>query len=67
MCLSKVYVDEKTDDSIVVPEAASLVDRGNGIEVRTLFGESKLLKGYSIREVDLMKNYVILDRRGSGR
>jgi predicted RNA-binding protein len=67
MCLSKVYADEMKDDAIVVPEAASLIDRGDGVEVRTLFGESRLIEGYGIREVDLMKNYVVLKRKESGR
>jgi predicted RNA-binding protein len=65
MCLSKVYVDEKTEDSILVPEAAGLIARGDSVEVKTLFGERTVLDGYVIREVDLMKNYVVLEKRGA--
>jgi predicted RNA-binding protein len=65
MCLSKVYVEEKTEDSILVPEAAGLIVRGGSVEVKTLFGESTRLDGYAIREVDLMKNYVVLEKRGA--
>jgi hypothetical protein len=61
MCLSKVYVKEKVDESIVVDEAARIIDNGSAVEVHTLFGERKILEGYSIKEVDLMKNYVVLD------
>jgi len=64
MCLSKVYLKEKVDESIAVDEAARITDNGSGVEVHTLFGERKVLEGYSIREVDLMKNYVVLDVRG---
>jgi len=63
MCLSKVYADKKREDSILVPEAASLVERGGAVEVKTLFGESTRFDGYAIREVDLMKNYVVLEKR----
>ncbi|UCB45076.1 MAG: CooT family nickel-binding protein [Spirochaetota bacterium] len=61
MCLSKVYIKEKVDESIVVGEAARIIDNGVAVEVYTLFGEQKILKGYSIKEVDLMKNSVVLD------
>ena len=61
MCLSKVYVKEKVDESIVVGEAARIIDNGSAVEVHTLFGERKVLEGYSIKEVNLIKNYVVLD------
>lgn len=64
MCLSKVYVKYKSDDSVVADEAAHIVEKEDGVEVRTLFGESKVIEGFSIKEVDLMKNYVILAKRG---
>ncbi|MBN2325122.1 MAG: CooT family nickel-binding protein [Spirochaetes bacterium] len=65
MCLSKVYMEQKSEDSILVPEAAVLIARGGSVEVKTLFGESTLLDGYVIREVDLMKNYVVLEKRSA--
>jgi predicted RNA-binding protein len=61
MCLSKVYIKEKVDESIVVGEAARVIDNGGTVEVHTLFGEQKVLEGYSIKEVDLMKNSIVLD------
>jgi predicted RNA-binding protein len=63
MCLSRVYIKEKIDESIVVNEAARIIDNGRAVEVHTLFGEIKVLEGYSIKEVDLMKNHVLLDVR----
>ena len=67
MCLSKVYVKDKTNDSVVADEAARIIETEDGVEVQTLFGESKTIEGCSIKEVDLLKNCVILTRRGSGK
>jgi len=67
MCLSKVYVKDDTDDSVVADEAARIIETDDGVEVYTLFGESKTVEGCSIKEVDLLKNYVILQRREGGR
>jgi predicted RNA-binding protein len=61
MCLSKVYLKEKVDESIVVDEAARIISNRSAVEVHTLFGERKVIEGYGIKEVDLMKNYVVLD------
>jgi predicted RNA-binding protein len=61
MCLSKVYVKEKVDESIVVEEAARIINNGSAVEVHSLFEERTVLEGYSIKEVNLMKNYVVLD------
>ncbi len=61
MCLSAVYSEKIEDSSIVVQEAASLIspDR-NTIHIKTLFGEETVLKGYYMKEVNLLKNYVLL-------
>ncbi|HEB32753.1 MAG TPA: CooT family nickel-binding protein [Spirochaetes bacterium] len=64
MCLSKVYMKKKTDGSVVVEEASRVTVNEGAIEVQTLFGEVKVLPGYFIREVDLLKNSIVLEERG---
>ncbi len=63
MCLSTVYLDNKNEDSIVLKEASNVIDRGNKVEVQTLFGEKKFVENYFIQEVNLIKNYVILKKK----
>jgi predicted RNA-binding protein len=62
MCLSNVFVKKKEDGAAVANEASSVSDLGGKIEIQTLFGEKKVLDGYRIREVNLLKNYIILDK-----
>ena len=64
MCLSTVYLEEKKEEAIVVKEAAKVVDKGNKVEIQTLFGERKLVDDFSIKEVDLIRNYVVLQKKG---
>jgi predicted RNA-binding protein len=61
MCLSSVFVKKNEDGSVVAREASSVTDRGGRVEIQTLFGEKKVIEGYRIREVNLLKNYIILD------
>jgi predicted RNA-binding protein len=64
MCLSSVYTEKVDEDSIVVREASQVHHDGRGkIEISTLFGEKKVLQGYFIREINLLKNFVVLNRR----
>ena len=62
MCLSRIYTGEKTDENCVMEEAARVALRKDGVEVSTLFGESKTLHDYSINEVDFMENFVTLKK-----
>ncbi len=65
MCLSTVYTETIDDSSIVVQEAAFLIAPDqNTVRIKTLFGEETVLNGYFVKEVNLLKNYVILDRKG---
>ena len=66
MCLSKVYVKKIEEDSPIVEEAAKVIYNDNTVEVHTLFGEKKVLQGYFIKELDLLKNYVILGEKEDG-
>ena len=62
MCLSNVFVCKRDDGALVAREASSVTDLGGKVEVQTLFGEKQVLEGYRIREVNLVKNYIVLDR-----
>jgi predicted RNA-binding protein len=63
MCLSKVFVKDKADGSALVEEASKLVVHDGELEIHTLFGEKMVLKGYMVQEIDLMKNYIVLEER----
>ena len=60
MCLSKIYVKDTDKDSLVVDNAASVINNDGVITVSTLFGNEKELKGYFISEVNLVENYILL-------
>ncbi|MFW6181487.1 MAG: CooT family nickel-binding protein [Spirochaetota bacterium] len=64
MCLSAVYTGRKEESALVMEEAARVTADQKGVRISTLFGESTELEGYDIREVDLLKNYVVLGKRG---
>ena len=60
MCMSNVYLGNKTEANLVAEDVAYVTARDGSIEVNTIFGAGKSLNGYSIREVNLMENYIIL-------
>lgn len=60
MCLSTVYLDRKSDDTVLLREASQIEDTASGVDVSTLFGERKSVDGYGVGELNLMDNYVIL-------
>lgn len=62
MCLSKVYLKDKDKDALIIEEAANVIDKQGTIRINTLFGEEKQIKGYSIGEINLVENYVILQK-----
>jgi predicted RNA-binding protein len=65
MCLSVVYSGQKDSDSLVVEEASRVEAPGGGkVVISTLFGGTKTLEGYSIKEVDLLKNFIVLQPEG---
>jgi hypothetical protein len=66
VCLSSVYVEETDERSAVVEEASKLrVSEDCEVEIDTLFGEKKVMKGYVIVEVNFLKNYVVLREEAS--
>ena len=65
MCLSSVYLEESDNGAPVVEEASSLrVSESGDVEITTLFGETKVMKGCTIAKVDLLKNSVVLREGG---
>jgi hypothetical protein len=66
VCLSSVYVEETDERNAVVEEASKLrVSETGEVEIDTLFGEKKVMKGYAIVEVNFLKNYVVLREEAS--
>jgi predicted RNA-binding protein len=49
---------------VVAEDVARVAQSESGVELSTLFGESRLVDGYAVGEVDLTENYVILRRTG---
>lgn len=67
MCLSSVYVEENDERTVVVEEASQVrITPEGAVEIDTLFGEKKSLNGYVIVEVNLLKNFLVLERGGTG-
>jgi hypothetical protein len=63
VCLSTVYVDKREDQRVIVQEASLVQISGEGtVLIDTLFGEKKTMQGYRIREVNFLKNYLILEK-----
>jgi predicted RNA-binding protein len=60
MCFSNVYVKERHEGNLILEEASRVVVNDGVVEVSTIFGEKKSFKGFSIYEVNLLENYVIL-------
>ncbi|RKX94607.1 MAG: hypothetical protein DRP84_06635 [Spirochaetes bacterium] len=62
MCLSTVYLEERKEEAVIVKEAAKIICKGNKIEIHTLFGENRVAEDFAIQEIDLIKNYVVLQK-----
>ena len=62
MCLSKVYLGKREEEKLLGEEVAKLEKRGESVIIRDLFGESREIENCFVRQIDLMDNYVILDR-----
>ena len=63
MCLSKIYLEKKNKDKIIIEEASKVLDSNGTIEIYSIFGEVNKQKDYYIKEVDLEENYIILERK----
>lgn len=60
MCLSRVYLMEGDSRTAIVEEASSVIESKGTVNIQTLFGEKKVMVGYCIGEVDLLKNCIVL-------
>ncbi len=63
MCLSSVYLEEREDEKLLLKEAGHVDFDGKTVRVTSLFGKNEELAGYYISEVNLIDNYVILQKR----
>jgi hypothetical protein len=60
-----VYVEGTDERTAVIEEASKLrLSGAREVEIDTLFGEKKVMSGYAIVEVNLLKNYVVLREEG---
>jgi len=63
MCLSRIYLREGNENSLLVEEAISVIDNDGVINIYSVFGENKTVKGCFIKEVNLSDNYTVLIRK----
>jgi len=64
MCLSTVYLDDAISGRALMEEVARVIVEGKKVELQTIFGEKKTFNGYEIKEVDLVRNIVLLVKGG---
>ena len=60
MCMAKLY-EAKEGDKPVVENIARLTIADRQVEVETLFGEKRVLRG-RVRRIDFLKSQVQLER-----
>ena len=60
MCLAKVYETAESDEPILEDVAYMIID-GDRLEVETLFGERRILRG-RVHQVDFLKSRVQLEK-----
>ena len=60
MCFSNVYMRERNEENLILEEASRVLVKDGIVTVSTIFGDEKSFKGFSIYEVNLLENYVIL-------
>jgi len=58
VCQATVYLDENK----IAEDVIWLEPTENGVAIRTLFGESRLVEG-TLRGIDLLKHRVLLSRK----
>jgi predicted RNA-binding protein len=63
MCFSNVYMRERNEENLILEEASRVLFKDGIVTVSTIFGDEKSFKGFSIYEVNLLENYVILRGR----
>ena len=64
MCLSSVYLDKRKQENLLIQEVTRVSVNGEDIQIQTIVGDSKRMEGYYISQVDLLDNYMILEKKG---
>jgi predicted RNA-binding protein len=64
MCLSSVYLEKKSPESLIMEEASLVTESRDDVFISSLFGEKKTLAGHSVAEVNLLEHYVIIKKQG---
>ena len=63
MCQSNVYAIEDGQEELLMEEVSALAAEGGQVTMRSLFGEPLSILG-RIKEVDLVKNRIVLEKTG---
>jgi len=63
MCLSSVYLTEKTPENRVMEDASMVAESNGTVTVSSLFGDKKAFEGYDLSEVNLLEHYVVLKKK----
>ena len=64
MCLSKVYLKGRDKNDLLIEDVSEIKNENGIIAVNTIFGRGKKVKGYVIKEVNFLSNYLILGKEG---
>ena len=62
MCQSSIYVIDEDREELLLEEVALVEVEGDRVALKTLFGEPLSLCA-RIKEIDLMKHRIVLERR----
>lgn len=60
MCMAKIY-EAKESDRPILEDIARLTIADRQVEVETLFGERKVLRG-RVRQIDFLKSQIQLEK-----
>ena len=61
MCLATVFIEDDSQREQVMQDVAWIKPTGDGLQLTTLLGESRLLQA-QIASIDLMRSTIILKR-----
>lgn len=63
MCLAKAYLSNDEESEFILEDIARLTVEGNNLNLRTLFGEQKEIRGI-VKEVDFQNARIIIEQVG---
>ncbi len=67
MCLSRAYLDNGEERTVLKEEVTRVIRRGDSLVIRDLMGETKEITNCFIREIDFIDNKVILGVNDEGK